>query len=63
MGLWLGSGQVNQKILTIEMMTKIKSLFFNGLNFVSVFFFFWVFATEFKPLDCNNGFDMLTKKS
>jgi hypothetical protein len=38
MGLWLGYGQSNQKILTIQMMTKIKSLFFNGLDFVSILF-------------------------
>jgi hypothetical protein len=39
-GLSLSCGQVNQKILAIEMATKIGSLFFNNPNFISIFSFF-----------------------
>lgn len=51
---------VNQKIMPIEMVTKIKSPCFNNSKFFKSFFALMI---EFRLLDYNQGVDKLTKKS
>jgi hypothetical protein len=51
----MGCGQVNQKLLVVEMAIEIRLLFFNGPNFFSICFFTQV--VKFRSLDYGQGVD------